>query len=83
MAFQTDFSTRGSQPVIAEPTHKKLDDDAQLFSKLWPLGTRVTIDMTASQDIIRQQCDRLKALGYTFDRKAKVWNRAAETSDRS
>src|SRR5690606_25271118 len=41
-------------------------DDATLFAGLWPLGDIVKLDATVDRRMLRQQRDRLGALGYEF-----------------
>ncbi|MDP4537964.1 DUF3275 family protein, partial [Alkalimonas collagenimarina] len=40
--------------------------DATLFGALWPLGEIVKLDATVDRRLLRQQRDRLGALGYEF-----------------
>src|SRR5690606_25266931 len=42
------------------------DDDTTLFGALWPLGEIVKLDATVDRRTLRQQRDRLGALGYEF-----------------
>lgn len=52
---------------------EELDSDEVLFGVVWPLGVRVKLDPTVGRDLFRQQRDRLKALGYTFQAVGQVW----------
>lgn len=60
--------------VEQEPTIDTSVDDEVLFGILWPLGDEVVLDKTVSRDILRQQTDRLMALGYEFDFQKQVYN---------
>ncbi|MBL5862098.1 DUF3275 family protein [Serratia fonticola] len=53
---------------------KEEQDDATLFSSLWPLGEIVKLDATVSRRLLRQQRDRLDALGYTFKALSQDWH---------
>lgn len=59
-------------PAIAEAT---ADADAALFGTLWPLGDIVKIDATVDRRVLREQRDRLMALGYTFAPLTQDWHR--------
>lgn len=61
-------------PVSNTPTDK---DDATLFSGLWPLGTIVKLDATVDRRMLRQQRDRLDALGYKFEPLSQDWHLVA------
>ncbi|GAJ29336.1 DUF3275 family protein [Acidomonas methanolica] len=67
-------------PFGAEPpaTVKARDEDADkaLFDTLWPLGEVVKLDPTVDRQRLRQQCDRLGALGYEFAPLAQEWRLA-------
>lgn len=47
--------------------------DEALFDSLWPLGTQVKLDPTVDRLKFRQQRNRLKDLGYSFDPKEQIW----------
>lgn len=49
-------------------------DDATLFGALWPLGEIVKLDATVNRRLLRQQRDRLDALGYTFKALSQDWH---------
>jgi hypothetical protein len=52
------------------------DDDAVLFGALWPLGEIVKLDATVDRRVLRQQRDRLGALGYEFAPLSQDWHLA-------
>jgi hypothetical protein len=47
-----------------------------LFSALWPLGEIVKLDATVDRRVLRQQRDRLGALGYKFAPLSQDWHLA-------
>ncbi len=51
-------------------------DDMVLFSALWPLGKIVKLDATVDRRVLRQQRDRLGALGYEFAPLSQDWHLA-------
>ncbi|MCP5348800.1 MAG: DUF3275 family protein [Pseudomonadales bacterium] len=51
------------------------DDDVTLFGPLWPLGDVVKLDATVDRRLLRQQRDRLGALGYEFAPLSQDWHR--------
>lgn len=51
------------------------DDDAVLFGMHWPLGDVVKLDATVDRRLLRQQRDRLGALGYEFAPMTQDWHR--------
>jgi hypothetical protein len=51
-------------------------DDAALFGALWPLGEIVKLDATVDRRSLRQQRDRLGALGYEFAPLSQDWHLA-------
>lgn len=53
------------------------DDDATLFGALWPLGEIVKLDATVDRRLLRQQRDRLGALGYEFAPLSQDWHIAS------
>ncbi len=53
------------------------DDDATLFGALWPLGEIVKLDATVDRRLLRQQRDRLGALGYEFAPLSQDWHLAS------
>ncbi|MGH8302754.1 MAG: DUF3275 family protein, partial [Steroidobacteraceae bacterium] len=56
------------QPESAEP------DDAALFGTLWPLTDVIKLDATVNRRLLRQQRDRLDALGYVFAPLSQDWH---------
>jgi hypothetical protein len=52
-------------------------DDATLFGALWPLGDIVKLDATVDRRMLRQQRDRLGALGYEFAPLSQDWHLAS------
>ena len=81
-------TTRASDPLIdtspfgaASPVVTKSDDastdDVALFGMLWPLGDIVKLDATVDRRLLRQQRDRLGALGYEFAPLSQDWHRVA------
>ena len=53
------------------------DDDATLFGTLWPLREIVKLDATVDRRMLRQQRDRLGALGYEFAPLSQDWHLAS------
>lgn len=49
-------------------------DDAALFATLWPLTDVVKLDATVNRRLLRQQRDRLDALGYVFAPLSQDWH---------
>lgn len=66
-----------AQNEIFPPTGDACDDgaDAHLFGALWPLGDTVKLDTSVSRALFRQQKERMKALGYTFQASGQLWVR--------
>lgn len=52
-------------------------DDENLFGALWPLDDVVKLDATVDRRLLRQQRDRLGALGYEFAPLTQDWHRLA------
>ena len=50
-------------------------EDAALFGALWPLGDVVKLDATVDRRTLREQRDRLGALGYEFEPLSQQWHR--------
>ena len=48
--------------------------DAALFGALWPLGDVVKLDATVDRRLLRQQRDRLGAMGYEFAPLSQDWH---------
>lgn len=51
-------------------------EDAALFGALWPLGDVVKLDATVDRRTLREQRDRLGALGYEFEPLSQQWHRS-------
>lgn len=49
--------------------------DIALFGALWPLGDVVKLDATVDRRLLRQQRDRLGAMGYEFAPLSQDWHR--------
>jgi len=71
----TPFGSEPELPVSAEGLPNA--DDAALFGLLWPLGDVVKLDATVERRVMRQQRDRLMALGYAFEPLSQDWHLAA------
>jgi len=67
-----DTTPFGSEP--ATPSPSALAEDAALFGALWPLGEIVKLDSTVDRRVLRQQRDRLDALGYIFEPLSQDWH---------
>ncbi len=70
-----DTTPFGSEPA-ASPDASAEADDAALFGALWPLGDVVKLDATVDRRVLRQQRDRLGALGYEFAPLSQDWHLA-------
>jgi hypothetical protein len=71
-----DTTPFGAVPAKPDSTSATEDDDATLFGALWPLGDVVKLDATVDRRALRQQRDRLGALGYEFAPLSQDWHRA-------
>jgi len=71
-----DTTPFGSEPNTASPEASADADDATLFGALWPLGDIVKLDATVDRRDLRQQRDRLGALGYEFAPLSQDWHLA-------
>jgi len=69
----TPFGSAPELPVSAEGVPDA--DDAALFGLLWPLGEVVKLDATVERRVMRQQRDRLMALGYAFEPLSQDWHK--------
>jgi len=69
----TPFGSEPELPVSAEGVSDA--DDAALFGLLWPLGDVVKLDATVERRVMRQQRDRLMALGYRFEPLSQDWHK--------
>jgi hypothetical protein len=65
-------ASHGQKETAAQP-----DPDAELFGALWPLRAQVKLDPTVDRRRFRRQRDRLRALGYGFDRATAIWTAPA------
>jgi len=71
----TPFGSEPELPVSAEGLPDA--DDAALFGLLWPLGDVVKLDATVERRVMRQQRDRLMALGYSFEPLSQDWHKVS------
>lgn len=71
-----DTTPFGSEPAAGSPEASADADDAALFGALWPLGEIVKLDATVDRRVLRQQRDRLGALGYEFAPLSQDWHLA-------
>ncbi|MDR2111610.1 MAG: DUF3275 family protein [Candidatus Accumulibacter sp.] len=63
-------------PFGAEPPPPSPDAaDEALFGLLWPLGEVLKLDATVDRRTLREQRDRLTALGYRFEPLSQDWHR--------
>lgn len=79
-ATDSDHPLRDTTPFGAEqatPALSHEQDDAALFGALWPLASSVKLDATVDRRVLRQQCDRLSALGYEFAPLSQDWHLSA------
>ncbi|WP_018988630.1 DUF3275 family protein [Aromatoleum toluclasticum] len=70
-----DTTPFGSESAAQSP-ETSVDEDEALFGALWPLGDSVKLDATVDRRVLRQQRDRLGALGYEFAPLSQDWHRA-------
>lgn len=70
-----DTTPFGSETATPSPSASA--EDAALFGALWPLGEIVKLDATVDRRVLRQQRDRLDALGYTFEPLSQDWHAVA------
>lgn len=71
----TPFGTAPSSPI--QDAQKADSDDETLFGALWPLADIVKLDATVNRRLLRQQRDRLDALGYEFAPLSQDWHHKA------
>ncbi|MBV6791565.1 DUF3275 family protein [Xanthomonas euvesicatoria] len=71
-----DTTPFGAASVATSPEASAEADDAALFGALWPLGEIVKLDATVDRRVLRQQRDRLGALGYEFAPLSQDWHLA-------
>lgn len=73
-----DTTPFGSEPAAASPSDVSAEDeDAALFGMLWPLSETVKLDATVDRRVLRQQRDRLDAMGYRFEPLSQDWHLAS------
>ncbi|MDR1935890.1 MAG: DUF3275 family protein [Candidatus Accumulibacter sp.] len=70
----TPFGSEAAAPV--SPEASAAEEDAALFATLWPLADVVKLDATVDRRTLRQQRDRLGALGYVFAPLSQDWHLA-------
>ncbi|ATN36829.1 hypothetical protein ACO34A_23925 (plasmid) [Rhizobium sp. ACO-34A] len=70
-----DTTPFGAEPAAPASKTSSDADDAVLFGTLWPLGDIVKLDATVDRRLLREQRDRLNALGYTFAPLTQDWHR--------
>ncbi len=70
-----DTTPFGAEPEAPASKASSNADDAVLFGTLWPLGDIVKLDATVDRRLLREQRDRLNALGYTFAPLTQDWHR--------
>lgn len=72
-----DTTPFGSEPAAASSSNTSAEeDDAALFGMLWPLSETVKLDATVDRRVLRQQRDRLDAMGYRFEPLSQDWHLA-------
>jgi len=59
------------------PKPEPASADAGLFGALYPLAAVIKLDATVDRRLLRQQRDRLNALGYQLDFRTQEWHLAA------
>lgn len=64
-------------PSKAKRKADEEQSDSVLFGALWPLTEIIKLDATVDRRVLRQQRDRLDALGYEFKPLSQDWHRAA------
>ncbi|EMC2290458.1 DUF3275 family protein [Salmonella enterica] len=73
-----DTTPFGSEPAAASSSNALAEeDDAALFGMLWPLSETVKLDATVDRRVLRQQRDRLDAMGYRFEPLSQDWHLAS------
>lgn len=70
-----DTTPFGAEPEAPASKASPDADDTVLFGTLWPLGDPVKLDATVDRRLLREQRDRLNALGYTFAPLTQDWHR--------
>ncbi|ERY96124.1 DUF3275 family protein [Pseudomonas aeruginosa] len=69
-----DTTPFGEAPAVTSPEASADADDAALFGVLWPLSDSVKLDATVDRRVLREQRDRLGALGYEFAPLSQDWH---------
>ncbi|QVX40766.1 DUF3275 family protein (plasmid) [Ralstonia solanacearum] len=69
-----DTTPFGEVSATASSDASSDTDDAALFGALWPLGEVVKLDATVDRRVLREQRDRLGALGYEFAPLSQDWH---------
>lgn len=69
-----DTTPFGSDPATTASVAPVEEEDAALFGTLWPLDAIVKLDATVDRRVLRQQRDRLGALGYEFAPLSQDWH---------
>ena len=73
-----DTTPFGSEPAAASSSNASAEEDyAALFGMLWPLSETVKLDATVDRRVLRQQRDRLDAMGYRFEPLSQDWHLAS------
>ncbi|WP_010427546.1 DUF3275 family protein [Enterobacter mori] len=68
----------GREPAAASSSNASAEeDDVALFGMLWPLSETVKLDATVDRRVLRQQRDRLDAMGYRFEPLSQDWHLAS------
>jgi hypothetical protein len=71
----TDTTPFGVMPSKVTPKpESEPPEDATLFRTLWPLSDVIKLDATVDRRLLRQQRDRLGALGYVFAPLSQDWH---------
>lgn len=72
----TVTASNGDSATSPSSQASLVEDDEGLFGTLWPLGSQVKLDPTVDRKRFREQRNRLKALGYTFNAIEQIWSKA-------
>jgi len=79
-AVATKAPPSTDQPEQPSEVEASTEGDDVLFGTLWPLGTQVRLDPTVDRKRFREQRNRLKDLGYTFDAIEQIWSNAGNNN---
>lgn len=63
-----------ARPSQIPEAQNAASEDETLFGTLWPLAGIVKLDATVTRRLLRQQRDRLEALGYEFAPLSQDWH---------